>query len=213
MQMYGADYLREIADWCRSRGVLLIVDEIATGFGRTGRWFAFEHAGVDPDLVCLGKALSGGCLPISATVVRDAIYETFHDRPEDHTLQHGHTFCGNPIAAAAACAALDVYGRQGVIAGVPALAERLAARLLPLAGEAGVREVRCLGLIGAVELEPDPPGAGESRAHRIRRRLQADGILLRPLGPVLYLLPPLVIDGATLDHLVDALAAAVREIR
>ena len=209
MQMYGAAALRELADWCRAHAVPLIVDEIATGFGRTGRRFAFEHAGIDPDIVCLGKALTGGCLPLSATVVRDAIYETFTDQPEDHTLQHGHTFCGNPIAAAAACAALELYGPGGVVQGVPALAARLADRLLPLAGRPDVRAVRCLGLIGAVELMPDPPGIPESRAHRVRRRLQDQGILLRPLGTVLYLLPPLVTDAASLDQLVDALAAAL----
>lgn len=209
MQMYGAAYLRALADWCRDHAVPLIVDEIATGFGRTGRLFAFEHAGIDPDIVCLGKALTGGYLPLSATVVRDPIYETFTDLPADHTLQHGHTFCGNPIAAAAACAALEQYGPGGVVAGVPARAARLADRLLPLAERPDVREVRCLGLIGAVELMPDPPGRPESRAHRIRRRLQEQGILLRPLGNVLYLLPPLVTDNATLDHLVDALAAAL----
>jgi adenosylmethionine-8-amino-7-oxononanoate aminotransferase len=209
MQMYGAAALRELADWCRAHAVPLIVDEIATGFGRTGRLFAFEHAGIDPDIVCVGKALTGGYLPLSATVVRDEIYETFTDQPEDHTLQHGHTFCGNPIAAAAACAALELYGPGGVVQGVPARAARLADRLLPLAERPDVREVRCLGLIGAVELMPDPPGAPESRAHRIRRRLQDQGILLRPLGNVLYLLPPLVIDNTTLDQLVDALAAAL----
>ena len=89
---------------------------------------------------------------------------------------------------------------------------RLADRLLPLAGRPDVREVRCLGLIGAVELMPDPPGIPESRAHRVRRRLQDQGILLRPLGTVLYLLPPLVTDAATLDHLVDALAAALEAV-
>ena len=209
MRMYGADALRAIGGWCRSRRVPLIVDEIAMGFGRTGRMFAFEHAGLDPDLVCVGKALTAGSLPMSATIVRDAIYETFADRPADHTLQHGHTFCGNPIAAAAALAALDLYEAGGGVDGVPPKAARLADRLLPLAAEPGVREVRCLGLIGALELEPDPPGAAVTRAHHMRRHLQQAGVLLRPLGNVVYVLPPLTIAPAELDALVDAVAAAL----
>jgi adenosylmethionine-8-amino-7-oxononanoate aminotransferase len=99
--MYAARWLSEAAAWCRAHGVLLIVDEIALGFGRTGRMFAFEHADIDPDLVCVGKALTAGTLPLSATIAKDALYRRFTD--DEHTLQHGHTFCGNPIASAAAC--------------------------------------------------------------------------------------------------------------
>ena len=112
MKMYPADYLRQLGELCRNQNMLLIVDEIATGFGRTGRMFAFEHAGIDPDIVCVGKALSGGYLPISAAIVKDDIYQTFSDKPADHTFYHGHTFCGNPIAAAAAMEALTLYEQE-----------------------------------------------------------------------------------------------------
>jgi adenosylmethionine-8-amino-7-oxononanoate aminotransferase len=114
MRIYSACWLNALATWCRANDVILILDEVATGFGRTGTWFAFQQAGIDPDMVCIGKGLSGGYLPISATIVRDAIYDTFND----HTLQHGHTFCGNPIACAASLAALTLYA-DGVIEKVP----------------------------------------------------------------------------------------------
>ena len=156
MRMYPASTLRELATWCREHDVLLIDDEIAMGFGRTGRWFAFEHAGIDPDLVCVGKALTGGTLPMSATIAKDFLYQSFTDRPVDRTLQHGHTFCGNPIAAAAANAALEVYEEIDAPARAAALGARMAERLNMLRGRPGVRDVRTLGLIGAVELEPEP---------------------------------------------------------
>ena len=210
MRVYGEAWLRELAVWCRAHDVLLILDEIATGFGRTGPWFAFQRAGIDPDLLCLGKGLSGGYLPISATIARDALYDTFRDRPVDHTLQHGHTFCGNPIACAAALAALDRYA-DGVIASVPLLGKKLASLFQPLENHPLVREVRTLGLMAAVELHPEagPPAAPVSRPHRIRKALLERGILLRPLGPVIYVMPPLVADEAALRYLADSLTAAL----
>lgn len=206
MRMYPPAGLRRLAEWCRARGVLLVDDEIAMGFGRTGRMFAFEHAGVDPDIVCLGKALAAGYLPLSATVVRDDVYRSFDD---DHTLQHGHTFCGNPIAAAAAVEALRLYVESDLPARAARLGARLAEHLSPLRAERGVRDVRCLGLLGVVELEPEAPSA-HTRAHRIRLALQDDGVLLRPLGPVVYVMPPLVITEGELDDLCVRFCGAIR---
>lgn len=202
MRLYGEAWLRALSTWCREHDVLLILDEIATGFGRTGDWFAFCRADVDPDIICLGKGLSGGYLPISATVVHDRIYETFSDQPIDHTLQHGHTFCGNPIAAAAALAALQCY-QSGIIAGVPAKASLLERALAPARSHGRVRDIRLLGLMAAIELHPEtePPGR-PTIPHRIRRRLKENKILLRPLGQVLYIMPPLV----TPDHELEWLA-------
>ncbi|HMO04120.1 MAG TPA: adenosylmethionine--8-amino-7-oxononanoate transaminase [Kiritimatiellia bacterium] len=210
MRLYSACWLNALASWCRTNGVILILDEIATGFGRTGTWFAYEQARIDPDIVCVGKGLSGGTLPISATIVRDAIYDSFRDLPRDHTLQHGHTFCGNPIACAAALAALDLYA-GGVIERVPLLGQRLRAGVQPLDNHPRVRAIRHLGLMTAVELqaEPPPPPGQPTRAHRIRRALLARGILLRPLGPVLYLMPPLVSTEADLDAMAAALVEEV----
>lgn len=212
MRMYPASALKALGQWCKAHDVLLIVDEIAMGFGRSGRWFAFEEAGLDPDLVCLGKALTAGALPMSATVARDSIYATFTDRPVDRTLQHGHTFCGNPIAAAAANEALRVYDEMDAPGRAATLGARLARSLAALRGVPEVMEVRCLGLIGAVELVPEssPAQAVIPRPHRIRLRLLEQGILLRPLGNVLYLMPPLIISERELDELTARFVAAIQ---
>lgn len=206
MRIHGEAWLRSLAAWCREHDVLLILDEIATGFGRTGDWFAFRRAGIDPDIVCVGKSLSAGYLPISATIVRDRIYETFSDLPVDHTLQHGHTFCGNPIASAAALAALEIY-RGGVIADVPRKGRLLAQALAPARDHERVAEIRSLGLMTALELRPETQSEATSVSlpHRIRLRLKECNILLRPLGNVLYLMPPLTIS----DKEIDALCAEV----
>jgi adenosylmethionine-8-amino-7-oxononanoate aminotransferase len=210
MRIYAPGYLRRLAECCRERRVLLIADEVAMGFGRTGRMFACEHAGIEPDIVCVGKALSGGCLPISATLVRDDIFETFRDGAPDTTFYHGHTFSGNPLAAAVALEALAVYEEERLPERAAALGRLLLDRLQPLADLPGVRSVRGLGLIGAVELGPDPV-SGAARAQAVRARLLEQGILLRPLGPVLYLMPPLVIGEDVLIGAAAALARAVRE--
>ena len=189
--------------------MILILDEIATGFGRTGTWFAFQQAGIDPDIVCVGKGLSGGYLPISATIVRDAIYDTFTDRPVDHTLQHGHTFCGNPIACAASLAALDLYA-AGVVENVPMLGKHLRNSVQSLDTHPLVKEIRHIGLMTAVELHTEPPSAtGHTRPHRIRIELMKRGILLRPLGHVLYLMPPLISTEAELASMGAELADAI----
>lgn len=220
MKMYPASYLARLAQLCKEHGVLLIADEIATGFGRTGRMFAFEHAGVDPDIVCVGKALSAGALPISATIVKDSIYDTFADRPEDRTFYHGHTFCGNPIAAAAALAALRVYEELDIAARARAIEAASRAALQPLADLPHVREVRCLGGIAAVEFKPATgeglaPDAEAKElalgpAQRVRDALLAKHILLRPLGNVVYITPPPTIEPRELEGLLRALADAIQ---
>ena len=204
MRIYPASFLKRLHELCREHGVLFIADEIATGFGRTGKMFAFEYAGVDPDIVCLGKALSAGSLPISATVVRDSIYELFSDKPQDNTLYHGHTFSGNPLACAASLAALRVYEEDDIAAHVSRLGKVLAESLSTIADLPGVSDVRCLGLIGAIELRDD-------RAAEVSRQMKNEGYLIRPLDKVVYLMPPLIISEEDLCAAVDALSRAVRE--
>ncbi|OQA26169.1 MAG: Adenosylmethionine-8-amino-7-oxononanoate aminotransferase [Verrucomicrobia bacterium ADurb.Bin345] len=218
MKMYPAPYLGLLAESCRKHGVLLIADEIATGFGRTGRMFAFEHAGVDPDIVCVGKALSAGALPISAAIAKDSVYETFSDRLEDRTFYHGHTYCGNPIAAAAALAALRVYEQMDVCAKARAMESTYRQALGSLAALPLIRDVRCMGSIVAVEFASDdgakPPDAaakeeGIGRAQQVRNSLLSDGILVRPLGNTVYLMPPLTMDKSELDTLLAAFRGAI----
>jgi adenosylmethionine-8-amino-7-oxononanoate aminotransferase len=203
MRMYPPSFLSHLAACCRRLGILLIVDEIAMGFGRTGAMFAHQHAAVDPDLVTLGKGLSGGCLPLSAVIVKEEIFASFDDQPEDHTFYYGHTFAGNPLAAAAALANLEVFEQEAIVARTRALGGLLTAQLAPLATLDGVRNVRTLGLIGAFELDR------AERAQAVRRRLLANGVLLRPLGATVYLAPPLIIGEAELVELVARVADAV----
>ncbi|TAN38715.1 MAG: adenosylmethionine--8-amino-7-oxononanoate transaminase [Verrucomicrobia bacterium] len=203
MKMYPVAWLAALAAWCKQNDVRLIVDEIAMGFGRTGKMFAFEHARIDPDIVCVGKALSAGYLPISATVVRDTIFQTFDD---EHTFQHGHTFCGNPIAAAAGLETLRVFAEENIVAQAAEKGRWLVERLQPLIQLPQVKEVRGLGLIAAVELHTDDL----ARTRRIRKLLFERGVLLRPLGNVVYLMPPLTIGRAELEHLAQQLIEAVQ---
>lgn len=211
MRIHSAEYLRRLGKLCAEKEVLLIADEIAVGFGRTGRMFAHEHAGIQPDIVCVGKSLSAGYLPISAAIVRAGIAETFRDKPEDHTFYHGHTFAGNPIAAAAAVETMRVYAEDRIVERAAGLGEVLRREMEPLAGIAGVRNVRTLGAIGVVELADDRNGSGTAWAARIRAALFRQGVLLRPLGSVVYVMPPLVTPPETVKDLVAGLGQAVRE--
>lgn len=211
MRIHSAEYLRRLGALCAEKDVLLIADEIAMGFGRTGRMFAHEHAGIQPDIVCVGKSLSAGYLPISAAVVRAGIAETFRDEPEDHTFYHGHTFAGNPIAAAAAVETMRVYAEDRIVERAAGLGEVLRREMKPLAGMAGVRNVRTLGAIGVVEFMDDKDGAGVAWAVRVRESLFRKGVLLRPLGNVVYVMPPLVTPLETVRELVAELGQSVRE--
>jgi adenosylmethionine-8-amino-7-oxononanoate aminotransferase len=204
MRMYSARYLQRLAALCAERDVLLIVDEVATGFGRTGTMFAFEQASIDPDIVCLGKSLSAGTLPISATVVKASIHETFRDEPVDRTFYHGHTFAGNPIAAAAAIEALLIYEEERIPNRAEVLGNDLRDRMQRFGDLPGIRDVRCLGMIGAVELEHVV-----GRAERIRRAMLKAGYLARPLGDVFYVMLPLTVPVSVLEETVDALYEAV----
>lgn len=203
MRMFGGAFLRRLADACKVLDVLLIVDEVAMGFGRTGAMFAHQHPGIDPDILCVGKALSAGTLPISAAIVKDPIFETFADLPKDHTFYHGHTFAGNPIAAAAALETLAVYREDRIVDQVRNAAPILEDALQPLLTLPCVRDVRCLGLIGAVELKPNP--ANPRLPEQLRTTLFDQGILLRPLGNVVYMMPPLITPHPTLRDLAQTL--------
>jgi adenosylmethionine-8-amino-7-oxononanoate aminotransferase len=190
----------------------LIVDEIAMGFGRTGKMFAFEHAGIDPDIVCLGKSLSGGYLPISAAVVKDSIFETFGDEPEDHTFYHGHTFAGNPIAAAAAIECLEAYREENIVGRAEALGRLLAASLEPFRDMPGVAKVRSVGMVGAFDLTDAGGETGPVRAQHLRRLLMERGVLLRPLGSTVYLMLPLIASEEILVETIQELRAAVLKV-
>ena len=201
MRIYSPKYLRKLASLCRKHDILLIADEFAVGMGRTGRMFAFQHAGIAPDIVCVGKGLSAGYLPISATVVKKRIYDSFSDQPVDRTFYHGHTFAGNPIACSAAIETLSIYEREDIVGRAARLGETLKAEMDRLTGLPGVSGVRSLGMIGAF----DTPDAG-----RIRDTLLArNRILLRPLGNTVYLMLPLTVTTGLIRSTVRALREAI----
>ncbi len=198
-----------VAGACRSHGVLVVCDEVATGFGRTGRLFASEWCGLRPDLLCLGKGITGGYLPMSVTVAADHVHRAFLG--EDlgpRTFYHGHSYGGNALAAAVALAHLRLLERDGVLANVQERAEQLRQALAErVAGLDGVAEVRQRGLLAGVAL--DPPEGGRRWGRRVCAAAVASGVLLRPLGDVVVLVPPLTTTAEEVDTVVDVLAAAI----
>lgn len=208
MWIYHPEYLRRVRELCDRHGILLIADEIAVGFGRTGARFACELAGIVPDILCLGKALTGGTLPMSAAVATDEIYEAFRGAPgEDRTFYDGHTFCGNPITSAAALAFLDAFESENVMDNVAARSAQLAEGMARLARHHAVTFYKTLGMIGMIAIKPEAGGAEFAR--RVSNRALAAGLFARPLGPVLYLWPPLVTTQAELDSMLELLETAL----
>ena len=211
MRIYPEEYLRKLRAACDGAGLLLIADEIAVGFGRTGALFACGRAGIVPDLLTLGKGLTGGALPMSATLATDAVYDTFRAAPDGRprTFFHGTTFCGNPITAAAALAALDVYRDERVVERLPERIERLAAGMAPVARALGDSPLRTLGMIAAIEIRDGEGGA--ARAKRVVARAFELGLFARPLGETLYLWPPLTASPEEIDAMTGILLRAAAE--
>jgi adenosylmethionine-8-amino-7-oxononanoate aminotransferase len=208
MLVHPEGYLRGVRELCDRHGVLLIVDEVATGFGRTGRMFACEHEGVAPDLMCLAKGLTGGYLPLAATLTSERVYEGFLGEFEEYrTFFHGHTYTGNPLACAAALANLDVFEEEGTLERLEPKIELLGRLLAPLAGHPAVAEVRRRGFMTGIELRDYPPGL--RMGHRVTLEARARGAIIRPLGDVVVLMPPLSISEEDLARLVEITAAAV----
>ena len=215
MIMHPTGYLRGVRELTKRYEVLLIADEIAVGLGRTGTMFACEQENVVPDFLCLGKGLTGGYLPMAATLTNEKIYNAFlGPYHEARTLHHGHTFSGNPLAAAAALASLDVFEEEQTLVNLRPKIARLGEHLCKLAEHPHVSTTRQRGLIGALELTPDkatgaPYPAQERRAWQVCRETLSRGVWLRPLADVLYVTPPLAISLEDIDFMMDALAAAI----
>jgi len=216
MRMHHPAYLRRVRELCDVHGIFLIADEIAVGFGRTGTMFACEQAGIQPDLMCLSKGLTGGFLPLAAVLATQAIYDGFLDDSRERAFLHSHSYTGNPLACAAALASLDIFASDDVLARNRATAARMGELAADIAGMPHVAEARQRGMIVAFELTPDGRrDAGFDPALRVGLRAYRAalerGVLLRPLGDVLYWMPPYCIDEAQLDLLADTTRAAIRE--
>jgi adenosylmethionine-8-amino-7-oxononanoate aminotransferase len=216
MLNHPAGFLKSVRKITRDHGVLLIVDEVATGFCRTGKLFACEHEGVSPDLMCLGKGLTGGYLPVAATLATQEIFDEFcGDLSAGRTFYHGHTFTGNALGCAAAVASIDLIESSGLVGRLPAKADLIHRRLAELADHPNVGDIRQCGMMVGIELvasrEPDRAfdadlrtGAAVCFAARNR------GVIIRPLGDVVVLMPAPAMDTETLDRLLTATIETIR---
>ena len=218
MWMHPPAYLHALHELAHRHGALFIADEVATGFGRTGRLFACEHAGITPDLLCLGKGISGGYLPLAATITTEAVFDAFLAPYEEfRAFFHGHTYTGNALACAVGLASLQLFDEERTLdrlaPKIVRLRERLASDIAPLPH---VGDVRQQGFMVGIELVRErasraPYPAAARIGQRVVRAARARGVILRPLGNTIVLMPPLVIGAAELDQLVDVAREAIAE--
>lgn len=207
MIIYPSEYLQRVAALCKEYGIHLVLDEVATGFGRTGRMFALEHAGIEPDFICLSKGLTAGFMPMAATLASEEIYQAFYaDYSENRTFFHGHTFTGNPLAAAAALGSLQVFAEEKPFARLEKTIPHLHQRMADFAGSFDlpwVGDLRQLGMISAIELVRDRKSKEKFPAEKrvgwqIYLKGLEQGLILRPLGDVIYLWLPI---SATIEEI------------
>ena len=210
-------HLKRLRALCDRYEVLFIADEVMTGFGRTGKMFACEHAGVSPDIMCLSKAITGGVLPLAATLCTGKIYEAFLSEDPAKTFYHGHSYTANPIACAAALESFRIFEDEPVLERIRRIERMFTERLPPLKSLPHVGDVRVLGGVGVVELVRDKKTkeaggyldktGGELAAEFLKR-----GVLLRPLGNVLYVMPPYVISEKDLDYVLDQIIDVIGNV-
>jgi adenosylmethionine-8-amino-7-oxononanoate aminotransferase len=205
MAMHDAEYLRLVRALCDRYELHLVVDEIATGFGRTGTMFAHQQAGILPDFICLSKGLTGGTLPLSAVLTTDTVYEAFYDDEVARGFLHSHSYTGNPLACRAAVATLDIFEQEDVLARNVGLSRSLDEALLPLSRHSHVRDARRLGMIWAWDVDTARPDF----ARRYHHHAMARGLVLRPIGRTLYAMPPYVLDAQAVQHLAQGALAAL----
>jgi adenosylmethionine-8-amino-7-oxononanoate aminotransferase len=216
MIVWPREFLAGVRALCDRYGVLMIGDEVLTGFGRTGPMFACEHASVRPDVLCLSKAITGGYLPLGATLTTEAVYEAFLSEDRTRTFFHGHSFTANPLACAVAVASLDLFRDEGVLERVASLEAWLREGLEPLRQLPIVGDVRVIGGVGIVELVSDQAtraagGYLDGLGPRLTAAFLDRGLLLRPLGNVLYFMPPYVITAAETSWAIEQIDGVLRD--
>jgi len=218
MLAFPPGFLRRVRELCDRAGTLLIADEVATGFGRTGRMFACEHEQVTPDLLAIAKSLTAGFLPLGATLASERIFEGFLGPVADsRQFFHGHSYTGNALGCAAALANLEIFEREAVIERIQPLIARLARRLATLGTRQSVGSVRQVGLMAGVDLVADRETGrhfdpADRVAHGVCMALRHHGVILRPLGDTLVIMPPLSTTPEELDHMIDALSLCIAEV-
>lgn len=208
IRIYPNSYLQKVRALCNSYDLLLIADEIAVGFGRTGDLFACETAGIVPDILCVGKGLTGGYLPMSATIASDKVYDAFRNGPgEDRTFYDGHTYCGNPITSAAAIAAIDIFTSESIVDNVIPASTILAEGFKSIAEHKSVAYYKTLGLIGMCAFTEE--SGGNEFAKQVTQCAIDAGLFIRPLGEVLYLWPPLTASSDELTKMIQLFHQAI----
>jgi adenosylmethionine-8-amino-7-oxononanoate aminotransferase len=205
MKFHPPEALSRLRDVCDRYNLLLIADEIATGFGRTGTMFACEQADVVPDIMCVGKALTGGTLGLAATVATDRVFEAFLSDNPGHALMHGPTYMANPLACAAANASLDLFETEPRLDQVRAIEATLRQAFSACRGLPGVVDVRCKGAVGVIQVKQ------LHHVDRLRQRFVQEGVWLRPFADMIYVTPPLTISPKQLEQLCDAVIRVVGE--
>ena len=209
MIVHPCEFLQRISRLCRAHEVLLIADEVLTGFGRCGRMFACQLAGVVPDLMCLSKGLTGGFLAMGATACAGFIQEAFVGADRTRTFFHGHSYTGNPLAAAAAAASLQLFEREPVWQRIQTIAAIHQERLAAIRQHPAVGDVRSIGTAAAIELRTGDPGYASKLGPKLYDFFLQRGVLLRPLGNIIYLLPPYPISSGALHHIYDLVEEAL----
>ncbi len=218
MIVHPKGYLRGVRELCDKHGVLLICDEVAVGFGRTGKMFACEHEGVSPDIMAVAKGLTGGYLPLAATLATDDVYSAFLGRYDEFkTFFHGHTYTGNALACSAALASLDIFEKEHTIEKIQPRIEQLSNRLSTFRELEHVGDVRQCGLIAGIELVKDRRTKAEYDAAdkigiRVTNAARKRGLITRPLTNVIVIMPPLCISERELDTLLDVLFESIQEV-
>ena len=210
MIVHPVEYLQRIREITARHDVLLIADEVLTGFGRTGKMFAAELAGVVPDLMCLSKGLTGGFLPMGATLLTGRIFDAFSGGDPARAFWHGHSYTGNPLACAAALASLEIFRTEPVFQRIAAIAEVHAERLPRLRAFEKVGDTRSIGTVAAIELRADDSGYLSSLRPKLYNFFLTRNILLRPLGNVIYVLPPYCTPVDELHRVYDVVEEAIR---
>jgi adenosylmethionine-8-amino-7-oxononanoate aminotransferase len=203
MRMWPAKFVCGVRELCSRMGVLMIADEVLTGFGRTGKMFACEHAGVTPDLMCLSKGITGGYMALGATLATEAIYEAFLSEDRAKTFFHGHSFTANPLACAVALASLRLFQEEPVMERVQRIERQMRRGLESLRGLSHVADVRVLGGVGAVELRSDSGGYLDRMGPKLSAEFLKRRLLLRPLGNVVYFMPPYVVTETECEWVLD----------
>ena len=205
MLLMPKGYLAHVAKLCKRYQVLFIMDEVATGFGRTGTMFACEQEKVSPDFLCVAKSITGGYLPLAATLTREKVYRAFLGRYEDFkTFFHGHTYTANPLACAVALANLRLYGEKGLLENVRQRTSQLNQGLASLKTHPQVKEIRQLGLMAGIQMV-----GGRRMGQKVCDVAFMRGVWLRPLGDVVVLMPPLAISEKELSFFIDVVRKSV----